>query len=65
MYRLDGGSFFTSSHGRVLFLKSIAVGAMVFLGVARRQFIKERVARAERLSGRRPTGCAGLSGPKP
>ena len=26
MYRLDWGEIFTSSHGRVLFLKSIAVG---------------------------------------
>jgi hypothetical protein len=35
----------------VLFLKSIAVGAMVFLGVAARQFIKERVARVDAMTG--------------
>jgi putative copper export protein/methionine-rich copper-binding protein CopC len=51
MYRLDWGEIFTSSHGRVLFLKSIAVGAMVFLGVAARQFIKERVARVDAMTG--------------
>jgi copper transport protein len=51
MYRLDWGEIFTSSHGRVLFLKSIAVGAMVFLGVAARQFIRERVARVDAMTG--------------
>lgn len=51
MYRLDWGEIFTSSHGRVLFLKSIAVGTMVFLGVAARQFIKERVARVDAMTG--------------
>ena len=51
MYRLDWGEIFTSSHGRVLFLKAIAVGAMVFLGVAARQFIKERVARVDAMTG--------------
>jgi len=51
MYRLDWGEIFTSSHGRVLFLKSIAVGVMVFLGVAARQFIKERVARVDAMTG--------------
>lgn len=51
MYRLDWGEIFTSNHGRVLFLKSIAVGVMVFLGVAARQFIKERVARVDAMTG--------------
>lgn len=51
MYRLDWGQIFTSSHGQVLFLKSIAVGVMVFLGVAARQFIKERVARVDSMTG--------------
>jgi copper transport protein len=51
MYRLDWGEIFTSSHGQVLFLKSIAVGVMVFLGVAARQFIKERVARVDAMTG--------------
>lgn len=51
MYRLDWGEIFTSSHGQVLFLKSIAVGAMVFLGVAARQFIKDRVARVDAMTG--------------
>jgi copper transport protein len=51
MYRLDWGEIFDSSHGRVLFLKAIAVGVMVFLGVAARQFIKERVARVDAMTG--------------
>ena len=51
MYRLDWGEIFTSSHGRVLFLKSIAVGVMVFLGVAARQFIRERVSRVDAMTG--------------
>ena len=32
-------------------MKAIAVGAMVFLGVAARQFIKERVARVDAMTG--------------
>jgi len=68
MYRLDWGEIFTSSHGRVLFLKSIAVGVMVFLGVAARQFIKERVARVDAMTGqlalrlRRAIGIEALCG---
>jgi copper transport protein len=68
MYRLDWGEIFTSSHGRVLFLKSIAVGAMVFLGVAARQFIKERVARVDAMTGqlairlRRAVGIEAICG---
>jgi copper transport protein len=68
MYRLDWGEIFTSSHGRVLFLKSIAVGVMVFLGVAARQFIKERVARVDAMTGqlavrlRRAVGIEALCG---
>jgi putative copper export protein/methionine-rich copper-binding protein CopC len=68
MYRLDWGEIFTSSHGQVLFLKSIAVGAMVFLGVAARQFIKERVARVDAMTGqlavrlRRAVGIEAMCG---
>ena len=68
MYRLDWGEIFTSSHGQVLFLKSIAVGAMVFLGVAARQFIKERVARVDAMTGqlairlRRAVGIEAICG---
>jgi copper transport protein len=68
MYRLDWGEIFTSSHGRVLFLKSIAVGAMVFLGVAARQFIKERVSRVDAMTGqlavrlRRAVGIEAICG---
>jgi putative copper export protein/methionine-rich copper-binding protein CopC len=68
MYRLDWGEIFTSSHGQVLFLKSIAVGVMVFLGVAARQFIKERVARVDAMTGqlavrlRRAVGIEAMCG---
>ena len=67
MYRLDWGEIFTSSHG-AYFLKSIAVGAMVFLGVAARQFIKERVARVDAMTGqlairlRRAVGIEAICG---
>lgn len=49
-YRLDGGALFTSSHGRVLLLKAIAVGAMVFVGLATREFIRRRLARADSMT---------------
>ena len=32
LIRLDGGSLFSSSHGRVLLLKTVAVAAMLFVG---------------------------------
>ena len=68
MYRLDWGEIFTSTHGRVLFLKAIAVGAMVFVGVAARQFIKDRVARVDAMTGqlairlRRAVGLEAMCG---
>src|SRR5690606_26999463 len=46
-YRLDGGSLFSSGHGRVLLLKALAVGAMVFVGLATREFIRTRMSRAD------------------
>ncbi len=49
-YRLDGGALFSSGHGRVLLLKAIVVGAMVFIGLATREFIRSRVARTETMS---------------
>lgn len=46
-YRLGAGELFTSGHGRVLILKGLVTAAMVFVGLATKQFIKTRVARAD------------------
>ena len=50
MVLLDGGSLFTSSHGRVLLLKTVAVAFMVFVGLSARQFVTARLARADELT---------------
>ena len=50
MVVLDGGSLFTSSHGRVLLLKTVAVAFMVFVGLSARQFVTARLARADELT---------------
>lgn len=47
LYRLDSGHLFDTTHGRLMLLKMVPVFAMVFVGVATRQFIRARVARAE------------------
>lgn len=47
LYRLDSGHLFDTTHGRLMLLKVVPVFAMVFVGVATRQFIRARVARAE------------------
>jgi copper transport protein len=49
-FRLDRGTLFTTGHGRVLLLKAVAVGGMVFVGLAARQFIGERLARADTMT---------------
>jgi copper transport protein len=46
-YRLDAGELFSSSHGRVLILKALVTAAIVFVGLATKQFIKARVARTD------------------
>ena len=50
MVLLDGGSLFTSSHGRVVLLKTVAVAFMVFVGLSARQFVTARLARADELT---------------
>ncbi|MEX1104668.1 MAG: CopD family protein [Ilumatobacteraceae bacterium] len=42
-YRLDRGALFDTAHGRVLLLKALAVGVMVFIGLATRQFVASRL----------------------
>ncbi len=42
-YRLDRGALFDTSHGRVLLLKALVVGATVFISLATRQFVAARL----------------------
>jgi copper transport protein len=46
LFRLDRGQL-GSSHGLVLIVKTLFVSIMVFVGVAARQFINQRVTRSE------------------
>jgi len=50
MVLLDGGSLFTSSHGRVVLLKTVAVAFMVFVGLSARQYVTSRLARADEMT---------------
>ena len=49
-FRLDRGTLFSTGHGRVLLLKTVAVAGMVFVGLLARQFIRARLARAETMT---------------
>lgn len=46
-WRLDRSGLFSTGHGYVLLLKTLAVAAMIFVGVAVRQFVVERLSRVE------------------
>jgi hypothetical protein len=50
MILLDGGDLFGTSHGRVLLLKTVAVAAMIFVAVSARQFVNQRLARADEMT---------------
>jgi len=50
MILLDGGDLFGTSHGRVLLLKTFAVAAMIFVAVSARQFVNQRLARADEMT---------------
>lgn len=50
LYRLDRGHLLDTTHGRLLLLKMVPVIVMVFVGVATRQFVHARLARAESMS---------------
>lgn len=50
MIRLDGGDLFSSSHGRVVLLKALAVAGMLFVALAARQQVALRLDRAHELS---------------
>jgi copper transport protein len=67
-FRLDRGALFDTGHGRVLLLKAVAVGAMVFVGLATRQFVNAQLRRVDSLSTplanrlRRATGIEAIAG---
>ena len=50
LIRLDGGSLFSSGHGRVLLLKAVVVAVMVFVAVTTRQMVSVRLARAQEMT---------------
>lgn len=50
MLRIVGGGLFTTGHGRVMLLKTVAVAAMVFVAVAARQLVAARLRRSDQLS---------------
>ncbi len=52
LYRLDGGELFSSGHGRVVLLKTVAVAAMVFVGMTARQIANAKLTRANELNVR-------------
>jgi copper transport protein len=52
LYRLDGGELFSSGHGRVVLLKTVAVAAMVFVAMTARQIANTRLNRASELNAR-------------
>lgn len=52
LYSLDGGSVLTSRHGRLIVFKAVGVAAMVYLGVALRQYIARNVAKRREINGR-------------
>lgn len=50
MIRLDGGDLFTSSHGRAVVFKTVVVAVMVFIAISARQFVNQRMSRANEMS---------------
>jgi copper transport protein len=50
MILLDGGDLFGTPHGRVILLKTVVVAAMIFVAVSARQFVNQRLARANEMT---------------
>lgn len=50
MFRLDGGELFQSGHGRVVVLKTVVVAIMIFVAFSARQFVTQRLNRAQLMS---------------
>lgn len=67
-WRLDRGALFDSSHGRVMLLKALLVGVVVFVGLATRQFVATRLRTADTMTVpmasrlRRATGIEAAGG---
>jgi copper transport protein len=67
-WKIDGRALFSTGHGYVMLLKTVAVIAMLFVGVATRQFVRGRLARAESMPApmatrlRRAVGTEALAG---
>lgn len=67
-WRLDRGGLFSTSHGRVLLLKAVVVCAMVFVGLATRQFVRTRLRKVDAMTVplaarlRRATGLEAAGG---
>jgi copper transport protein len=67
-WRLDRGALFDSSHGRVVLLKALLVGVVVFVGLATRQFVSTRLRTADTMTVpmasrlRRATGIEAAGG---
>lgn len=52
LYRQVGGELFSSGHGRIVLLKTVAVAAMVFVGMTARQIANAKLAKAGELTVR-------------
>lgn len=50
MIRLDGGELFQSGHGRVVIAKTVVVAVMIFVAFSARQFVAQRLNRAQQMS---------------
>lgn len=50
LYRQVGGELFTTGHGRVLLIKTVAVAAMIFVGMTARQIAGAKLTKAGELS---------------
>jgi len=50
MVILDGGNLFSSSHGRLVLLKTVVVAVMVFVAMSARQFVNQRLTRANEMT---------------
>lgn len=50
MVLLDGGNLFGSSHGAVVLLKTVGVAVMIFVAVSARQFVNQRLSRANAMT---------------
>lgn len=55
LWQLDGGEILTSRHGRLIVLKSLAVGAMIYIGGAARHYITNNLARRRQLTAKAAT----------